>query len=320
MDTQPRGHAHDTTPSYSHPVLLAGLTSDSRTEYARTLHLVRRLAVGPVPGVNDVDAAGELVELLVQEHLSHASGAPSGPLSDADITELHTAARAALDRLGIPCLHTWHNRASAQQDMNDTLDEYQNASWTDLDFSEWPVRFIRGNFAPVLEALRRLGYGQPPQRFLAIPPELLTGLSNIAPIHDHLARIHNTLETDPRAAVSAAKDLVETTAKLILSRDDAIPHDRMPVPALAKEVSLVLDAGLPRAEPGASRISGALVSLSQAVAEMRNAVGTGHGKDHVPQVSASSVRLAVNAAVTWCVYSLERWQETSQSDTPPALD
>jgi hypothetical protein len=48
----------------------------------------------------------------------------------------------------------------------------------------------------------------------------LNALTDPPAIRDHLDRIERNLEDDPRAAAGAAKELVESTAKVVLTQDD----------------------------------------------------------------------------------------------------
>ena len=51
---------------------------------------------------------------------------------------------------------------------------------------------------------------------LRITDAALSALPDASAIRDHLRRLGENVESDPRLAVSVAKDLVESTAKLVL--------------------------------------------------------------------------------------------------------
>lgn len=56
-----------------------------------------------------------------------------------------------------------------------------------------------------------------------LPEHALCALPDASAIREHLTRMDANIETDPRLAVSVAKDLVESTAKLTL-RDRSVPY------------------------------------------------------------------------------------------------
>ena len=114
-----------------------------------------------------------------------------------------------------------------------------------------------------------------------------------------------------------AKDLVESTAKLVL-RSRSVGYSKTDdVPALVARAqeSLRLNAsGVEGADAEAKalrRILGALTSLTQGLTELRNQVGTGHGRESVPAwVRPRHARLASGAAQTWCQLMLETLEDT----------
>ena len=56
-----------------------------------------------------------------------------------------------------------------------------------------------------------------PATSVTFSSEALAALSDPTVIHDHLVRLGDTVESDPRLAVSTAKALIESTAKCVLS-------------------------------------------------------------------------------------------------------
>lgn len=65
-----------------------------------------------------------------------------------------------------------------------------------------------------------------------VTDEALNALTDPAAIRDHLIRIPSLIDSDPRAAVGNAKDLLESTAKIVLRELDQ-PYDAKPkLPAL----------------------------------------------------------------------------------------
>lgn len=143
--------------------------------------------------------------------------------------------------------------------------------------------------------------------------EALSSLPDASAIRDHLRRLGDSIEPDPRLAVSAAKALVESTAKLVL-RELGVSHtSRIGVPGLVSMAQEALglaakDVTAPDAV-GARTIKSILRSLStlaQGVTELRNSVGVDHGRESVPEwVRPRHARLAAGAAQVWCQLMLE---------------
>jgi hypothetical protein len=150
----------------------------------------------------------------------------------------------------------------------------------------------------------------------AMTDQALSALSDPSAIREHLHRLTSSVDSDPRLAVSVAKDLVESTAKLVLtarkvpySAGDGVPH----LVARAQE-SLGLAAkgveGSGDEAKALKAILGSLANLAQGVTELRNKVGVGHGRESVPDwVRPRHARLASGAAQTWCQLMLETLED-----------
>lgn len=143
--------------------------------------------------------------------------------------------------------------------------------------------------------------------------DALSTLPDASAIRDHLRRLGENIDTDPRLAVSVAKDLVESTAKLVLRQRNVPygPGDTVPQLVSRAQESLGLSAKAAKGETdGEERalkaILGSLVNLAQGVTELRNKVGVGHGRESVPGwVRPRHARLAAGAAQVWCQLMLE---------------
>ena len=140
----------------------------------------------------------------------------------------------------------------------------------------------------------------------------LASLPDATVIREHLNRLGGSVDTDPRLAVSVAKDLVESTAKLVLRARDVIYTEAEDLPALVSRAQEAL--GLSAAKVATDNpevkqlktILGGLVSLTRGITELRNKVGVGHGRESVPTwVRPRHARLAAGAAQVWCQLMLE---------------
>jgi hypothetical protein len=132
---------------------------------------------------------------------------------------------------------------------------------------------------------------------------------------DHIRRMESGLRDDPPTAIGAAKELLETTCKVILDDYEVSYGARDHVLDLYKKVAteLKLNAeAVPNHAKGSRAAQGVLRQLSAAIqnlAELRNAVGTGHGRGIRGEVFERHARLAVGASVSVCRFLLDTWHE-----------
>jgi hypothetical protein len=95
----------------------------------------------------------------------------------------------------------------------------------------------------------------------------------------------DAVNKDTDLAIGTAKELLETVCKSILKQKGAAIDTNWTLPKLIKETSNSLDfrpkeAEDPaKAEQSIKQILGGISSIVQGVTELRNAYGTGHGKD-----------------------------------------
>ena len=117
------------------------------------------------------------------------------------------------------------------------------------------------------------------------------------------------MDSDPRLAVSTAKALIESTAKLVLTERGKPYAKAAKLPALvtAAQESLGLATKAVGDENASLRqVLQSLVTLAQGVTEIRNQVGVDHGAESVPTwVRPRHARLVVGAAQVWCQLMLE---------------
>jgi hypothetical protein len=172
-----------------------------------------------------------------------------------------------------------------------------------------------------IERLRRLfardGYtidhegrisGGPP---IVLEHEHLSDLRDATVIFEHLDRIdHAVTRDDPALAIGSAKELVESTAKVVLS-ERSVPFDNSAdLPKLVRMAEEALQVhpsqAMPDGSPTTRKILGAALTITSGIAELRNDYGTGHGRDAVPSgLGPRHARLAVNGARLWCQFMLD---------------
>ena len=138
---------------------------------------------------------------------------------------------------------------------------------------------------------------------------VLNALPDPQSIQDHLHRLGDSVDMDPRLAVSTAKALIESTAKCVLTARGQSYARAAKVPTLvnAAQESLGLAPKSVGDEDRALRQAlQSLVTLTQSVTELRNSVGIDHGAEEVPRwVRPRHARLVVGAAQVWCQLMLE---------------
>lgn len=165
---------------------------------------------------------------------------------------------------------------------------------------------------------------------VGLTADALAALTDPSAIHDHLDRLGDTVETDPRLAVSTAKALIESTAKCVLSARRIEYSPSASVPALvtrAQEALGLAAKGVSDEMPALRRILQSLVTLAQGVTEIRNQVGVDHGAESVPTwVRPRHARLVVGAAHVWCQLMLETladpeapWRTAEQPESGSAI-
>jgi len=121
-------------------------------------------------------------------------------------------------------------------------------------------------------------------------------------VSQHLERIAASVERDPPAAVGSAKELVESVCKFILDdykveysgKDDLLVLYKK----VAKELRLTRESvpGSVKGSESAQRVLQNLATSVQALAELRNELGLGHGQTRPSAAFARHARLAFNAS------------------------
>jgi hypothetical protein len=148
-----------------------------------------------------------------------------------------------------------------------------------------------------------------PATSITFSADALAALSDPAVIHDHLGRLGDTVESDPRLAVSTAKALIESTAKCVLSARGVTytkSDDVTQLVARSQQALGLAAKGASGEDQSLRRVLGSLATLAQNVTEIRNKVGVDHGTESVPTwVRPRHARLVVGSAQVWCQLMLE---------------
>jgi hypothetical protein len=138
-------------------------------------------------------------------------------------------------------------------------------------------------------------------------------------ISEHKERLDRAWRApaDLSAAVGAAKELCESVAHVVLE-ERVVPHARKDdMPRLVKAAHQSLDRVPGRgqaAQVAVRNMSQAALSIVMVLAELRNELGTGHGRAKVPRISLEAAVAASDAAVLWSRWALARLDELLGGD------
>ncbi|MGX1810881.1 abortive infection family protein [Nocardia sp. NPDC055321] len=124
-----------------------------------------------------------------------------------------------------------------------------------------------------------------------------------------LRRIEAALDSDPAVAIGRAKNLLEATAKAVLTArgEDFAPTTTVAHLTTAAAKALGLDKRTAAAhDQKLAGLLGRLGAVAAGVIEYRNAAGEGHHHGHIPdQLELRHGRLAVRAATAWSAFMLD---------------
>lgn len=211
----------------------------------------------------------------------------------------------------------------------ETTQEYLEAvDWTDHGHVGRALRAIErlvADFEPsygtrckFLDALGRDGYPIDETTGHIAPAGPTYVLAALAAVRDpsalrqQLARFRSAVIDDPGLAIGTAKELVESTAKVVLTERGLPVDDNADLPVLVRDAQQALGLHPSAASPGPDgsdavrRILGAVSTIANNLAELRNKVGSGHGRATAPAgLRTRHAHLAVNAAITWCQLLLD---------------
>lgn len=126
-------------------------------------------------------------------------------------------------------------------------------------------------------------------------------------------------DSDPEGAITAAKALVETVCKHILSELKGGEWDSLELPALYHEASKVLNlAPSQHSEEAFKKILGGCSTVVNSLANIRNRDGDAHGKG--PQAVRPlprHARLVVNLAGSMALFLIETFEARRIASAPP---
>ncbi len=146
----------------------------------------------------------------------------------------------------------------------------------------------------------------------------IAAVSTSAEVDQHIARIQNSIDSDPALAVGSIKELIESILKTILEASgESVGKEDLS--ALLKRVQRLLNldpSGVDAGSKGADTIKRVLSSLNQIVQgidDLRNHYGTGHGRKQSPSITARHARLVVGSGASLAMFLMETFENRVQS-------
>jgi len=182
-----------------------------------------------------------------------------------------------------------------------------------LGADDWEmVEVAQMSGRPIYEGRRREAI-KDPQKSLDLDSYEYFGDPQV--VREHLRRIDRDLKSDPASAIGSSKELVETVLKTILD-DYGISHgssdDLMGLYKKVQEALRLNTEAVPgdaKGSKAAVKALRALVTTVQSLAELRNALGTGHGPTRRSSALTRHARLAFNSSVALTEFLLDTWHE-----------
>jgi hypothetical protein len=176
---------------------------------------------------------------------------------------------------------------------------------------------------PIFEARQKKG-AKDPATALRLPE--YQRLRDPQVFEEHLRRISAGLESDPAAAIASAKEMVESVCKIILDDYDIAYRPGIDLVDLYKQTAQALRLNaeaVPNSARGSQAAQGALralVTTVQRLAELRNELGLGHGRNRASQALTRHARLAFNTSSAVAEFLLDTWHERRvEVEDPPAI-
>jgi hypothetical protein len=183
------------------------------------------------------------------------------------------------------------------------------------------VRALRRDGAPIDENGNLVDVETSP---VALPLDDFGRLSQPDVLFKHLERIRTGLKDDPALAIASAKELLESTCKFVL--DDygisyssrAGAQDLYRNTARALKIDREAVPGNKKGSESARKILQNLATTVQAMAELRNELGLGHGKTKNSEALERHARLAFNASRTVVEFVLQTWDQRRKRGAGPS--
>jgi Abortive infection C-terminus len=129
-------------------------------------------------------------------------------------------------------------------------------------------------------------------------------------LRKHIERINANAERDPAAAIGSCKELVESTCKFILDDYEVRHSNKDDLLSLYKKTADVLKLSaesVPDGAKGSQRALRSMATTVQALAELRNELGLGHGRTTPSPALGRHAKLTVQLTRGVVEFLLDTW-------------
>lgn len=136
----------------------------------------------------------------------------------------------------------------------------------------------------------------------------LDTIADIGVLGEHLDRIDREVDSDPAGAISSAKALIESTAKIVLRETGGTwaKNVKFPVLVSGAQKALGLMAADKAGDVSLQKILDGLYKVAIGIDELRNRYGRDHGRDApLKGIGVRHARLAVHAGTAYCRFLLD---------------
>ena len=150
-----------------------------------------------------------------------------------------------------------------------------------------------------------------------IPPELDS--KHVDAISEHVGRLEAaSVRADLSDIVGCAKELAESIARVVLGVRGRTPSDKADYRSIVTQASRAVERqpgeGLAGSDEAVRKMAQSAKGLVSELGQLRNAVGTGHGRATLPSVVEEHARVATDAVVVWARWILGRLPSYLLSD------
>jgi hypothetical protein len=240
-------------------------------------------------------------------------------LSDFELVQYfqdHLVMRATGDSFDNDAYTTIRKLLIENKSISHLLPKWINSSRTIDQF--WS--FIKARFSTYLER-REFLWKEFEELLSHLEKNLKSPLSELivfdeAHIHILWEKAIERKESDPEAAITSARTLIESVLKYILDDQSIIYNDGADLPVLYKEVAKYLNLAPELHNEGIfKQILGGVTSVVTGLGALRNKLGDAHGKSKInvkPSVRHSE--LAVNLAGSMAVFLFRTYTEKKNLD------
>jgi hypothetical protein len=164
-----------------------------------------------------------------------------------------------------------------------------------------------------LDANGNLTEALPPPIAVTLDLDDHSRLSRPEVIRAHLSRINAGVRDDPAATIASCKELLESACKFVLedygitynTKDDVLSLYKKAAEALKLNAESVPDSA--RGSQAAQRALRSMSAVVQAVAELRNELGHGHGRTVPSPALARHARLTAALTTGIVQFLLDTW-------------